>query len=63
MYLSQKKTPLIVQKNAYVRVSVSEMIEMGFDFHVRNKRFEVEEEEGAGTDILEEEDEQLVALP
>jgi hypothetical protein len=36
---------------------------MGFDFHVRNKRFEVEEEEGAGTDILEEEEELLVALP
>jgi hypothetical protein len=32
------------------------------DFHVRNKRFEVEEEEGVGTDILEEEEELPVAM-
>jgi hypothetical protein len=30
---------------------------MGLDFHVRNQRFEVEEEERASTDILEEEEE------
>jgi hypothetical protein len=35
---------------------------MGLDFHVRNKRFEVEEEEGAGTYILEEEEELPIAM-
>jgi hypothetical protein len=35
---------------------------MGLDFHVRNKRLEVEEEEGAGTDILEEEEELPIAM-
>ena len=35
---------------------------MGLDFHVRNKRHEVEEEEGAGTNILEEEKELPIAM-